>query len=250
MPSGGKTGEEIERTSIRVRQREESHEARSFESDATLKTIPHVSCQCIQRGNHTLAETSGAGGIVDRTDLVIAALVEMQVFGPISVRMFCFVFLCDGVVVNLLRIQSQGDRMPVIQADSSQHLRNLIKVDSLPVDITDEEQFRAGMVDNVNSIVCTEVLENRNDNSTISDSSKENGYPVTVITSHDGDLVVLLNTALFEEYVQFLHVDSQLAICQGDVRTIVSDGRHLPVLFERALIHLDKIVFFFGHHND
>ena len=106
------------------------------------------------------------------------------------------------------------------------------------------------MVDNVNGIVCTEVLENRNDNSTISDRSKENGYPVTVVTSHDGDLVVLLNTALFEEYVQFLHVDSQLAICQGDVRTIVSDGRHLPVLFERALIHLDKIVFFFGHHND
>ena len=114
--------------------------------------------------------------------------------------------------------------MPIVQADNSQHLGDLVKIYTLPVDITDEQQFGPRVINNMNRIVRTEILQNRYNNSTIGDRSQEHCNPVTVVLSHYGDLIVLFHTALLEQNMQFLDVDRQLTVRQGDIRTIIRDS--------------------------
>ena len=244
------TGKEVERTSVRMSQRKERHEAGALESNTALQSVAHIACQRIQRSDHTLAEARCAGSIVDRSDLFVAALVVVHVFCPVAVRVLLFEFLRDSVVVDLLRIQRQRNRVPVVQAHRSKHLRNLVQINSLPVDVADKQQFRTGMVDDMDGVVCAEVLQDRYDDSAIRNCSEIDGNPVAVVLSHNGDLVVFLHAAFRKQNMQFLNVYRQLAIRQRDIRSVVGHGGRLPVLTEGALIHLHKIVFFFGHHND
>ena len=139
--------------------------------------------------------------------------------------------------------------MPVIQTYRSQHLRDLVEVHTFPVDIADEKQFRTRVVNDVNGIIGTEILQNRHDDSTVSNSSQIDCHPVTVVATHHRNLVVFLDTALLEQDMQLLNINGQLAVSQGDVRTVVGNSRQVPILAERALEHLHKIVLLFVHHK-
>ena len=127
--------------------------------EVLLQRVADVSRQTVQRHDNTFAEARRSTRIIDTTNAVITALVEMQIFRPITVRVFLFELICNRLVVDLLRIQRQRDRMPVVEADRCQHLRNLIEVNTLPVDITDEEQLGARVIDDVNGIVGLEILQ-------------------------------------------------------------------------------------------
>ena len=139
--------------------------------------------------------------------------------------------------------------MPVVEADRRQDLRDLVKFYTLPVNIADKEQLRARMVDDMDGIVGTEILQNRNDDRAIGDRSQIDRYPITVVLSHHGDLVVLLDAAFLEQDMQLLDVDRQLTVRERDVRPIVRHCRTLPVIAKRPFIDLHKIVFFFQHHK-
>ena len=106
------------------------------------------------------------------------------------------------------------------------------------------------MVNDVNSIVRAEILQDRHDDGSVSDGCQINSHPVSVVFTHYGNLIILLDTALLEEDMQFFNVDSQLAVSQCYICPVIGDSRQVPVFPERALEHFDKIVFFFGHHNE
>ena len=140
--------------------------------------------------------------------------------------------------------------MPIVQAHGCFHLRNLIQLDTFPVDVADEKQLALRVVDDMDRVVRTEILQNRHDDRSVRHSRQIHNDPVTVVLAHDGYLVVFLHAAFLEKNVQFLDVDSQLAIRQGHVCAVIGHSRFVPVLAERTLIHLDKIIFLFRHHSD
>ena len=249
VSSGRETSQEIECAAVSMCKRQESDVTAVFRNKVMLMRIAYVTGQAVQRHDDTFGETGGTGGIVDGTDLAIGPIVKMQIFGPIAFGMFLFEFRRDGFEVNLLGIERQGDGVPVIEADGCQHLRNLIQIDTLPVDIADEKQFSTGVVNDMDSIVGTEILEDRHDDGTIGDGSQIDSHPVGVIPSHDGDLIVLFNTAFLKKDMQFLDVNGQLAVCQGHFCAVIGNGRQVPMLFKRALKDLDKIIFLFVHHK-
>ena len=139
--------------------------------------------------------------------------------------------------------------MPVVERHSRFDLRDLIQVDTFPVDITDEEELALRVVDNMNSIVRAEVLQNRNDDGTVGDGRQIDCYPVGVVLSHESHLVALFQPTFLKQDMQLLNVDCQLSIRQRYIRSVVGHGFSIPVLPERAFVHLDEIVFFFSHHK-
>ena len=88
--------------------------------------------------------------------------------------------------------------MPVIQTKHSQHIGYLLQVYSLPVNITNKQQFGLGVIDNMNSIICFKILQNRHNNSAICHSSQINSHPITIILTHHGYLIILLNTGFLK----------------------------------------------------
>ena len=139
--------------------------------------------------------------------------------------------------------------MPIVQAHGGFHLRNLVQLDTFPVDVADEKQLTLRVVDDMNRVVRTEILQDGYDDCSVRHSRQIHSDPVTVVLAHDGYLVVLLDSAFLEKNVQFLDVDSQLAIRQGHVCAVIGHSGFIPVFTERTLIHLDKIIFLFRHHN-
>ena len=230
-------------------QRQEGHEPRTGASDAALQTITDVARQGIERSDHTLAETGRAARIVDRSDLLVATLVVMHIFCPIAIGVLFLKQVIDGVIVDLLGVQLEGDRMPIVQADGSEHMRNLIELNTLPVDVADEEQFGLRVIDNMDRIVRTEILQDRNDDCSIGHRSEIDRYPIGVILTHHGDLVILLDAAFLKENMQFSNRDRQLAIGERFVGSIIGHSFLIPVFAERTLVKLNKVVFFFRHHD-
>ena len=249
MTAGGKTCQEIESTAISVRQRQEGHVTGTFVSQLLVDGVTHVTRQTIQRHDNALAETGCSARVVDGTNLRVRALVEMHILRPVSIRVLLFELIRNRLKIDLLRVQRQRNRMPVVQANRRQHIRNLVKVHAFPVDITNEKQFALRMVDNVNGIVRTEILQNRHNNSSVGHRRQIDGNPVAVILAHYGNLVVLFDSALLEKDMQLLDVNSQLAVSQGDVGSVIRYSLVTPVLAEAPLEHLDKIIFLFRHHK-
>ena len=249
VAAGCQTRQKIKRATVRMCQRQERHEPCALMRDTALQAVTHVSCQTVQRHDHAFAETRRAGGIVDRTDLAVGALVEMHIFCPVAFRVFLFELRADCLIVDLLRVQSKRNGMPVVQAHRRFDLGNLIQVDTFPVDVADEKQLTLRVVDDVNRVVRTEILQNRHDDRSVRHSRQIHSDPVTVVLAHDGYLVVFLHAAFLEKDVQFLDVDSQLAVCQGHVCAVIGHSGLVPVLAERTLVHLDKIIFLIRHHN-
>ena len=102
--------------------------------------------------------------------------------------------------------------MPIVQTNDSQHLRNLIQINTLPVDIADKEQLRPGVVNDMNGIIGPEILKDRHDDGTICNRSQIDRHPVAVVAPHHGYLIVFLYSARLEEDVQFLDINGQLAV--------------------------------------
>ena len=198
VTAGGDTSEEVERTAVSVRQRKERHEARISMRHAGLHAITHVARQTVQRHDDAFAETRRSAGVVDTPYLGITALIEMHILGPVAIRVLLAEQLRDSLKVKPLRVQSHRDSMPVVQTDSHQHVRYLIQVDAFPVDVADEQQFRARVVDDMNSIVRAEVLQYRYDDGAIGDGGQVHRDPVAVVFAHHGYLIVLLDAALLE----------------------------------------------------
>ena len=192
------TGKEVKRTTVGMSQRQEGYEPRSRASETALQTITDVTRQGIERSDHTLTETGRAARIVDRSDLLVATLVVMNVFCPIAIGVLFLKERIDGIIVDLLGVQFEGDRMPIVQADGSQHMRNLIELNTLPVDVADEEQFGLRVIDNMDRIVRTEILQDRNDDRSIGHRSEIDCYPIVVILTHHGDLVTFLDAAFLK----------------------------------------------------
>ena len=97
--------------------------------------------------------------------------------------------------------------MPVVQADRRTDLRYLVQVDTFPVDIADKQQLTLGMVDDMDRIVRTEILQDRHDDSTVGDCSQIHSHPVAVVLAHHGNLVVFLDAAFLKEDMQLLDID-------------------------------------------
>ena len=139
--------------------------------------------------------------------------------------------------------------MPIIQTNRRQHVRDLIQIDTLPVDITDEQQLRTGVVNDVDRIVRTKILKDWYNDCAVRYRCQVHSHPVAVVFTHHGNLVVLLDAAFLEQDMQFLDVNGQLTIGQGHVCSVIRHGLHVPMGLERPLKILNKIIFLFRHHN-
>ena len=103
-----------------------------------LEGIPDITCQAVQRHDDTFTEARRTGGIVDRTDLLVASLIKMYILRPVALRMVLLKLGRDSLEIDLLWIKRQRYRVPVIQTHGCQHFRNLVQVNTLPIDVTDE----------------------------------------------------------------------------------------------------------------
>ena len=107
MTSGRQAGEEIEGTTISMGKRQEGHVTTLGANQMMLHGITDVTRKTVQRHDNTFTETGRTTGIVNRTDLVITTLVELDILRPITLGMFRFEELRNSFVVDHLRIQCQ-----------------------------------------------------------------------------------------------------------------------------------------------
>ena len=84
-----------------------------------------------------------------------------------------------------------------------------------------------------------ELVEKWHWHGTVSEGCKEGDCPVCLVAGTDGDSVTLLNTALLEKNVEFLHLAGYILVAEG-CTFVIGDGREFPVI---ANTPLDDFVY-------
>ena len=79
---------------------------------------------------------------------------------------------------------------------------------TLPLKIlVDKQQFTPRMIDDVNGIVRTEILQDRHDDRAVGDRRQIDRDPIAVVLTHQRDLVILLDAAFLKQDMKFLDVN-------------------------------------------
>ena len=119
-------------------------------------------------------------------------------------------------------------------------------VDDVPEGVSQKEELRFGVLDDVVHVVGGEVLEHGYDDCAVGDGCQIGYHPAGVVSSYQRYLVSFLYAAFLEEQVQFGYLLGHLEIGEGLLFEVVGERGQLPVLPEALLVYLDKV---FLHHK-
>jgi hypothetical protein len=104
-------------------------------------------------------------------------------------------------------------------------------VKTFPNYITYKEESGFGMVYDIMYLVRLEFVEDRNNYSSISYGSKECYTPMRHVTTADCNLIARLDSAFFENDVEFLDFTSYVLILVSH-SLIVCQGIHIPIFLD------------------
>ena len=133
-------------------------------------------------------------------------------------------------------------RFELGERDNGSHITQLLFVEVIPDIIRSKEELGIGMFDNMLHIVRTEILQNRDYNSSIGYCGNISHRPMGTVAPDKRHAVVFLKTALFEHQVNLLHLLCHLCIGEGVLGFVISKRLRVPILTERVLKETHEIL--------
>lgn len=136
------------------------------------------------------------------------------------------------------------DRCKVCQKYNSHQARHEVFVQVFPCLVAHEEQLGFGVVDDVVDVVGLEFVQNRYDDSPISDGSQERDSPMGTVAAADGNLVAGLDAHTFQYNVKLGYFSGHVLVLQG-CSFIVCQGITVPIVGDALLDISDEAVILF-----
>ena len=196
-----------------------------------------IAGQVVDREHNPFTKAGSAGSVVQNGHCVVIQIRILDVVDGEAVGVSFAV-----MVVDVALVFAQCVTMAFIQAAVVGERKDgfdafdLIAFDGVPVDVADEKELRARMVNDVMDIVGVEILEDRYDHGAIGNGGDEQNAPSRIIATDQGNAIALFETGFFEEQVEFGDLFGHFEIGKIFLFEIVGQGRQFAVVAEAGFI--------------
>ena len=177
MPAHGQRREEVECAAVGVRQRQERQRTPALaEIEGVGLGVDHlpgelyVARQVVHREHHALRIAGGSRRVIEQDDLIVGDFRIFDVVYAESARIFGAVVLQDVALEFGERLAvAFVDDMEVGEREHGFDLPDLVLLDVIPEIVAQEEHAALRVVDDVDDVGRSEILQNRHDDSAVGD---------------------------------------------------------------------------------
>ena len=234
--------DELDHEAVHVGHREHRHHLVAGR-DVALAVV-HDGGEVAVGEHHALRVAGGAGGVVDRGEVVPVVGREDDVVGAVAIGP-----LGGEQAVHLgeggFDFRGGGPQeLPAVDVHDELERAHLGDVHLGELVFVGEEGDALGVVDEEGGVLCGEVREERDDDGLVGIDGEVAHAPAGAVAGPEGDLVPLLQAELLEHEVEFLNLGGHLAIGKGFAADAV-EGCFVPILSRRILQALQVMRIFF-----